>query len=187
MDGIQNCPTMDHFLNVDNCNENIGGTSAVSYFFVKSDLKAPLVLTGNVYSTPEFNAGKGLYKIDLKDETQQIKGDGQGNNKGFNLTWNAIIDAVNKKTSLLSRSFQNLDLGIIVPDGMTGDTQIMYDPNKRVKVEQGGIASDTGAASGDDRQTALEFHLNGVKYDNLYVTAPEEGWDSLLYKEVVGG
>ena len=57
----------------------------------------------------------------------------------------------------------------------------MYDPNHRVKVEQGGIASDTGAATSDDRQTTLEFHLNGVLYQNLYVTAPDKGgWESLL-------
>ena len=74
----------------------------------------------------------------------------------------------------------NLNIGIIVPDGNTGDTQIMYDPNRRVKAEQGGIKSDTGAATSDDRQTTLEFHLNGVLYDNLYVTAPNDGWDSLL-------
>ncbi len=49
-----------------------------------------------------------------------------------------------------------------------------------MKVEQGGIASDTGAATSDDRQTTLEFHLNGVLYQNLYVTAPADGWDSLL-------
>ena len=55
------------------------------------------------------------------------------------------------------------------------------DPYKRVKVEQGGISSDTGAASGDDRQTSLEFHLNGVLYDNLYVTPPQTGgWDGLM-------
>ena len=153
------CPALDHFLNADNCFENIGGTSAVAYYFIKDDLSAPLELTGNVYSTPAFKTGKGLYRIDLKDETQQIKGDGQGNNKGYNLTYNAVIDAVNKKVSLLSRALQNLDIGIIVPDGQTGDTQIMYDPYKRVKVEQGGISSDTGAASGDDRQPTIPLSL----------------------------
>ena len=38
---------------------------------------------------------------------------------------------------------------------------------KRVTVESGGISSDTGAASGDDRQTSLELKLNGVKYQNV--------------------
>ncbi len=175
-----NCPQMQDYLNEENCLENIGGTSAVGYYFVKSDLSAPLALSGCVYGTPVFKAGKGLYKFDLKDETQQIQGESQGNNGGFNLTYNATIEAVNKKIAELSRALNNLDIGIIVPDGQTGDSQIMYDPNHRVKVEQGGIHSDTGAATSDDRQTTLEFHLNGVLYQNLYVTAPADGWDSLL-------
>ena len=62
----------------------------------------------------------------------------------------------------------------------------MYDPYKRVKVDSGGISSDTGAAASDDRQTSLELKLNGVKYQNLYVTAPETGWDSLLASKAVG-
>ncbi len=180
MPGTQNCPALAHFLNADNCQENIGGTSAVAYYFVKSDLKNALVADGNLYGTPEFNTGKGLYKIELKDETQQIKGSSQGPNKGFNLTYNAIIDAVNKSVSELARALNNLDIGIIVPDGSDGTTQIMYDPYKRVKADADGINSDTGAASGDDRQTSLEFHLNGMKYQNIYVTPPTDGWDSLL-------
>ena len=59
------CPNLDNYLNEENCLENIGGTSAVAYYFVKSDLSAPLVLSGNTYSVPQFKAGKGLYKFDL--------------------------------------------------------------------------------------------------------------------------
>jgi len=139
-----------------------------------------------VYGTPTFKSGKGLYRLDLKDESQQIKGESQGNNKGFNLTYNNVIDKVNKKMSELSRAFNNLDIGIIVPDGE--DSQIMYDPNHRVQFQSGGIASDTGAATGDDRQTTIEAHLNGVLYDNLYVTAPTSGgWDSLLASAAASG
>lgn len=175
-----NCPAMGHYLNEDNCLENIGGTSAVAYYGVKSDLSTPLTANGSLYSTPAFKTGKGLYKFDLKDETQQIQGESQGPNKGFNLTYNATIDAVSKKVAELTRALNNLDIFIIVPDGQTGETQIMYDPYKRVKAESGGIHSDTGAAASDDRQTTLEFHLNGVLHQNLYVTAPVDGWESLL-------
>ena len=174
----QNCPVLEDFLNEDNCGENIAGTSGVAYYFLKDDLEQPLTRTKNVYSTPKFKAGKGLYKFDLKDDTQQVQGESQGPNSGFNLTYTAAIEKVNKKASELSRALNNLNIGIIVPDGE--DTQIMYDPQRRVKAESGGIKSDTGAAPGDERQTTLEFHLNGVLYDNLYVEEPEGGWDSLL-------
>lgn len=176
------CPALGNYVNENKCLENIAGTSAVAYYFVKGDLLEQPVLTGCTYSTPKFKTGKGLYKFDLKDGTQQIQGEGQGNNAGFALTYNATIDAVNKEIAVLSRALQNLDICIIVPDGAT-DSQIMYDPNHRVKVESGGIHSDTGAAVGDERQTTLEFHLEGVLYQNLYVTAPEDGWDSLLATE----
>lgn len=173
------CPTLSDFLNEEQCLENIAGTSAIAYYFVKSDLQTPISRTGNIYATPVFKSGKGLYKFDLKDGSQKIEGESQGNNKGFNLTYDAIIDAVNKKASELSRSLNNLDIGIIVPDGE--DSQIMYDPNHRVKCDSGGIKSTTGAAPGDDRNTTLQFKLEGVLYDNLYVTPPETGgWDSLL-------
>ena len=88
-----------------------------------------------------------------------------------------MIDAVNRKVSELSRAFNNLDIGIIVVDGE--DTQIMYDPNNRVEADTDGINSTTGAAPEDDRQTSLQFQLKGVKYQNLYVEAPQGGWESL--------
>lgn len=181
----EQCPSLKDFLNADNCQENIGGTSNVAFFFVKSDLAKPLVATGAVFATPEFKSGKGLYKFDLKDESQQIKGESQSNNKGFNLTYNAILERVDKSTSELARALNNLDIGIIVPDGQTGNTQIMYDQYRRVKAESGNISSDTGAAASDDRQTSLEFHLNGVNYPNLYVEDPTAGgWESLLASAV---
>ena len=180
------CPTLNDFTNADRCAENIGGMSNVVYIGVKSDLKAELAATNNLYGTPVFNTGKGLYKLELKDESQQINGESQGSNKGYNLSWKGVVDVVNKEISMLTRAINNLDIFLICPDGGTGETQIMYDPFKRVKVDSGGITSDTGAASGDDRQTSLELKLNGVKYQNLYVTAPEAGWDSLLASKSVG-
>ena len=86
------------------------------------------------------------------------------------------------KAAELSRALNNLDICIIIPDS-DGLSQILYDPIRRVKAEQGGIASDTGAAVGDDRQVSLEFHLNGVLYDNLYVKAPNGGWETLMVSE----
>ena len=176
-----NCPELADYLNEENCLENIGGTSAVAYYFVKGDLAAPLTLSGCIYSAPTFKSGKGLYKFDLKDETQQIKGESQGNNGGFNLTYNATIESVNKRIAELSRALNNLDICIIVPDGQTGDTQIMYDPNRRCEADNGGIAGDTGDTADSDRQATCEFHLKPVKYPLLYVTEPAQGgWDSLM-------
>lgn len=173
-----NCPTLGDFLNSEQCLENIAGTSAIAYYFLRGDLAKPIGRTGNTYETPTFKAGKGLYKFDLKDGTQKIEGESQGNNKGYALTYSATIDSVSKTVSELARALNNLDIGIIVPDGE--DSQIMYDVNHRVKCDSGAIKTDTGAQASDDRQTTIETKLEGVLYPNLYVTAPDEGWDSLL-------
>ena len=53
------CPQLEDFLNSENCQENIGGTSAILYVFNKADLSAKIARTDNVYSTPAFKAGKG--------------------------------------------------------------------------------------------------------------------------------
>ena len=182
----QNCPNLADFLTADFCEENIAGTSSVAYLFLKDDLAAPLTRTKNVYSTPTFKSGKGLYKFELKDDVQQVQGESQGPNGGFNQTWNAALDKVNRKVSEILRAVNNLNIGVIIPDGE--DNQILYDPNRRLKAESGGIKTDTGAKPGDERQTTLEFKLNGVTYSNFYVEAPEEGWDSLLASAAaVGG
>ena len=69
------CPTLNDFTNADRCAENIGGMSNVVYIGVKSDLKTEIAATNNLYGSPVLNTGKGLYKLELKDESQQINGE----------------------------------------------------------------------------------------------------------------
>lgn len=172
------CPTLQHYTAGDQCTENLAGVASAVYVFLKSDLSAALTATDNLYSTPAFASGKGLYKIDCKEEANSIQGSSLGPNKGFRLTLAFTIDAVNQIASKLGRAFNNLDLGYIVVDGT--DSQILYDPNHRVKFESDGIQTNTGAAASDDRTTVMSAQLQPVNYPNLYVTAPADGWDSLL-------
>ena len=62
--------------------------------------------------------------------------------------------------------------GTIVFDGV----------DKKVRIDQGGATTDTGAAASDDRISTVNFILGPVKYPNLFVTAPsaEGGWDTML-------
>jgi hypothetical protein len=173
------CPTIGDFLDTQACFDNFAGLGSVIYVFLKSDLAAPLALTDNVYATPTFKSGKGLYKIECKDENQEIPFESLGKTKGFKLTLNFTIDAVNKLTSKLGRAFNNLDLGFIVPDG--ADSQILYDPQRKVKFDSGGIKGSTGKAAADERKTDFVATLSPVPFTNLYVTNPTTGgWDSLL-------
>ena len=173
------CPALQDYLDTQDCVENFAGLGTNIYVFLKEDLATPLVLTDNVYSTPTFKSGKGLYKIVCKDESQEIPSESLGKKKGFKLTVNLTIDAVNKLTSKLSRAFNNLDLGFIVHDG--ADNQIVYDPQRKVTFASGGIKDTTGKAASDERKTDMSGTLQPVYYSHLYVTAPTTGgWDSLL-------
>lgn len=182
------CPELLDVLNENECLENIAGMGNNVYIGLKSDLAAPLTLTGSTYSTPTFKSGKGLYKVEASDDTQQIQGSSAGYRGGFDLTTNFALDSVSETGGKLARAINNQDVFIIVT-GKGGDrTQIMYDPNIKVKFDKGGIKTDTGAKSGDERKTTFEAKLNGVLYPNLYVTDPTtDGWDSLLASKAVGG
>lgn len=162
------CPTLEHILNADQCTENLAGLGEVVYVGVKSDLVAKMTATDNVYSTPIFKTGKGLFKIECADETQGITGSSLGYRKGFKMTLDFAIEAVNKIIAKTGRALNNLDLFFIVPDG--DEYQIMYDPNRKCKADADGIQSNTGKAAADERQTTCTFTLQPVKYMNYFVT-----------------
>ena len=174
-----NCPELLDILASEECLENPAGLGTDVYVGLKSDLTAPLTLTDNEYSTPVFKSGKGLYKLQCKEDSQQIQGSSLGRRKGFELTCNFVMESVNKMTSKLGRALNNLDIFVIAVDGE--DSQIMYDPNRKITFDSGGIASDTGASGQDERTTNCSAKLSPVKYPNLYVKAPTSGgWDSLM-------
>ena len=178
-----NCPQLDHYLAAEECLENLAGLGEVVYVGLRADLKNPMSATDNTYATPEFKDGKGLYKFDLKEEAQKVAGESQGKRKGFNITGTMVFDGVDPRVSKLMRALNNLDWFAIFPDP-SGDAQILYDPNKKVRIDQGGATTDTGAQASDERTSTVNFILGPVKYPNLFVTAPQTGgWDSLLVPE----
>lgn len=184
----QNCPTLSNYLAGDDCLENLAGMGEVAYIGLREDLEAPLSATDNTYTfdaATALKSGKKLVKVDLKEESQKIAGESQGKRKGFNIVGTMVFDAVNANTAKLARSLNNLDIFVVFPES-DGDAQILYDPNKKIRIESGGLTSDTGAAAGDDRITTVNFTLGPVKYPNLYVNfvpgtgegAPKS-WDDL--------
>ena len=170
---------MVNILKADECLENLAGISADVYVGIKSDLEAPMTAEENVYSTPTFASGKGLYKIQGKNEAQKVSFSSLGPRKGYDLGITIVIESLNKVPSKASRALNNLDLFFIVKDG--DESLIIYDPNRRCEADNGGIAGDTGDTADSDRQATCEFHLKPVKYPLLYVTEPAQGgWDSLM-------
>jgi len=170
---------MQNILKADECLENLAGISSDVYVGIKSELSAPLTATENVYSTPTFESGKGLYKVQGKNEAQKIHFSSLGPRKGYDLDITIVIESLNKTFSKVGRALNNLDLFFIVDDG--DESLIMYDPQRRCEADSGGIEGDTGDTADSDRQATCNFHLKPVKYPLLYVERPQSGgWDGLL-------
>ncbi len=172
------CPQLVDILNSEQCLENLAGLGTDIYIGLKSELSAPLTATENSYSTPVFTSGKGLYKVQCKEDSQQIQGSSLGYRKGYELTCTFIVDSVNPAAGKLARAINNQDIFIVAKDNDL--SQIIYDPTRKVKFDSGSIKTDTGQKAEDDRTTTYEAKLSPVLYPNLYVTEPTEGWDSLL-------
>lgn len=161
-----NCPAMEHWLESDLCQENFAGIGGKVYIGFKDDLSAPMALTDTTYTAPTFKSGAGLYEIDCKDKANNIEGESIKERKGFKLTYNFTIDAVNKKTAKIARALNNRDFFVLVQDG--DDWQIMYDPKRKIERESGAIKTATGSAPEDDRESTYALVLQPVLYPNLY-------------------
>jgi len=176
---------MESYIVGSQCTENMAGMGEVIYVFDRSkEDKSKITRNNETYTLGEGWLGTGvLYKFECKRDSQQIQGEGQGDNAGYIITMNAVLKAVNKRTARVLRTIQNRDLCYIIPDG--DEVQILYDANKKVYCENGNLTTDTGAAAGDDRQSAIQVHLGPVAFPNLFldITALEGGLDSLLPPE----
>ena len=176
-----NCPTLSNILASNECLENLAGVGSVVYVGIKGDLQTPLSATDNLYDTPTFKSGKGLYRLDCKEESQKYAFSSLGRRKGYEITGTLVLEAVNKDTAKVLRAMNNLDLFLIFVDN-DGSSLIVYDPTRKMEAESGGIAGDTGDTPDSDRQITMEYKLSPVAYPMYYVTAPvaANGWDSLL-------
>ena len=176
-----NCPTLSNILASNECMENLAGVGSVVYVGIKGDLQTPLSATDNLYDTPTFKSGKGLYRLDCKEESQKYAFSSLGRRKGYEITGTLVLEAVNKDTAKVLRAMNNLDLFLIFVDN-DGSSLIVYDPTRKMEADSGGIAGDTGDTPDSDRQITMEYKLSPVAYPMYYVTAPvaANGWDSLL-------
>lgn len=174
------CPNLSDWIKSDNCLENFAGLGTDLYVFLKADLAAPLSIAEgaeNEYGTPEFKAGKRLYKIQCKEESVQHTDSSLKKRGGFKQELKFIVDSDNADSARLNRALNNNEVGFIFIDN--GVSYIVYDPNRDGKFDSDGISGDTGAAATDDRQTSYTYVLQPTLYGKYLVTAPAAGWDSL--------
>ena len=166
------CEPLLDVLAEEQCTEDYAGIGSVIYMGLKADLDAPLTKEGPSWGGLTFKTGKGLYRIDCKEEANSIVGSSGGMNGGYNQTLNFTVDFVNKDSAKLARVINNRqDAFYIVEDG--DEIQIMYHPKNKVQIESGGIESNTGDTADSDRQTTFAIQLKKCEYPNTYLTLGE--------------
>jgi len=163
------CEPLLDVLASEQCSEDFAGIGSVIYMGLKADLAAPLTEDGPNWGGLTFKPGKGLYRIDCKEEANSIVGSSGGMNGGYNQTLNFTVDYVNKDTAKLARVINNSqDAFYIVEDG--DEIQIMYHPKNKVQIDSGGVESNTGDAADSDRQMTVAVQLKKCKYPNTFLT-----------------
>lgn len=163
------CEPLLDVLASEQCAEDFAGIGSVVYMGLKADLAEPLTEDGPNWSGITFKPGKGLIRIDCKEEANSIVGSSGGMNGGYNQTLNFTVDFVNKDTAKLARAINNSqDAFYIVEDG--DEIQIMYHPKNKVQIDSGGVESNTGDTSDSDRQMTVAVQLKKCKYPNTYLT-----------------
>ena len=180
-----NCPTLKDFILADDCSENFGGMATTVYAFKRKDLTANgLALdTGKEatykFAEKPFVLGGRLWKFECKRESQQVQGESQGFRKGFIITMNFVIEAVNEKASEIARALNTGDLGFIILDN-DGTCQLLYHDTQKCQIESGGLTTDTGQAASDDRQMSVSIKLGPVAHPNYFLNATRAQLDALM-------
>ncbi|MBR1377980.1 MAG: hypothetical protein IJ557_02495 [Bacteroidaceae bacterium] len=166
------CEELLDVLASEQCAEDFAGIGSVIYMGLKADLQEPLTESGPTWTGLAFKTGKGLYRIDCKEEANNIEGTSGGMNGGFNQTLKFTVDFLNRDTARLARVINNRqDAFYLVEDG--DEIQIMYHPKNKVQIDSGGITSTTGDAADSDRQTTYSVQLKRCKYPNNYLVLGE--------------
>ena len=164
---MANCPTLQSFTAEDMCNENLAGLGSVVFFGRKADFTFG-EFSENEIALPTQKGEGVLYKVDCKEEGQQVQGSSLGPNKGYKIQLDFTIEMVNSVTAIIGRALNNFrDLFFIVPDGER--FQIIYDKSRNCRFDSDGLKTDSGKAASDDRQTTGSVVLQPVKYPNLYI------------------
>lgn len=157
-----------------NCGESLAGIATTVFIGFKNDLKElPRLMTpaddatefalgeyAKISDAPgfAFNTGKSFYKWEFDTETGQLTSTSKGQSKGYEQTFTFMMKNMSPEMSSLLRNLNNRkDVFFLFPED---DHYVaIYDPDRNVKIDDGGIAYDSGKASGDDSGTTVTVTL----------------------------
>lgn len=161
---------------VSNCEESIAGIATTVYIGFKNDMKDPLPILkvpgeeasefevadyAKIEATPGFQpkTGKRFYKWEFDTETGQLTTSSNGQKKGFTQTFTFKLANMTPELSALLRNLNNrLDVFFLFPE--QDHYVAIYDPDRNVKIDSGGIAYDSGNTADSDFGTTVTVSLS---------------------------
>lgn len=165
------------------CGESLAGIASVVYVGFKGDLVNPPRLkqpgSGSsgftlgdysyIESTPgfTFKSGKGFKKWEIATDTGQFTLSSNGQKKGFVQTINFGFDSISPEIAAMLRTINNRkDVFFVLPEGE--QYQVVYDPDRNVSIDSGGIAYDSGTTPDSDQGLTVSINLSTVSPKTYY-------------------
>lgn len=139
----------------DGCVEQLSGTGTMAYFFNAHDLLVtperdeddPAYYASTSFDKSAFKEGKGCYKVELRNDANNIQTASVATKKGFIQTGTLVTDILSSVASRFMRRLNNINhKGCLIETG-TGEYYVIFNPQKKNTIE---IAGDTGTASSDE-------------------------------------
>ncbi|MCD8176737.1 MAG: hypothetical protein LUE98_04655 [Tannerellaceae bacterium] len=170
----------------DNCGEATRGIATIIYVGFKGDLKArPRLKTpsdGNgsfglgdysyVEETPGFTAanfkdGKSMVEWEIRTDSGQFTLSSNGQKAGFTQTLTFGFDQMTPEIASMLRVINNRkDIFFAIPEG--DQFQLLYDPDRNVSIDSGGIAYDSGTTPDSDSGVTIAINLSTVSSKTYY-------------------
>lgn len=146
----------------DGCVEQMSGTGTMAYFINMADLanlpqydeENPSYFATDSFDTTAFKAGKGAYKVELRNDANNIQPASVAAKKGFNQVATLVTDIISPVASKFFRRANNLNHIAILIDTGTGEYYALCNPQKKGTLE---IAGDTGTASSDESGYTITY------------------------------
>lgn len=146
----------------DGCEVQMSGTGTMAYIFNAADLKTtPTYDPDNQsyfattsFDSTGFKSGKGAYKVELRNDANNIQPASVKAKKGFNQVATLVTDIISPVASRFMARLNNINhIGVLLETG-TGEYYVMFNPQKKGTLE---IAGDTGTASTDDSGYTMTY------------------------------
>lgn len=146
----------------DGCVEQLSGTGTMAYFINMADLETepefdednPAYFVSTAFDTTAFKAGKGAYKVELRNDANNVQPASVAAKKGFNQVATLVTDIISPVASKFMRRANNINhIAILIATG-SGEYYALCNPQKKGTME---ITGDTGTASSDESGYTITY------------------------------